>query len=273
MSDARLALVGRLTQATLELLRPVAPKPGEEKSPAIAEAAPAAILQEPKSFYLTTLPPAEAGAIPESPTPRLTAPPSGPTSLDSTLVAGMFFQVLLEAEQLPGNPLERVSYLKRAVKNFLVQRLAGQITLAQFFRLVQVIELEVATYFHRLPEEWRRPLTAPQSETRLLQPPAADNAVRIDKLQQALQQLPLPRQSNRKLSVAGLAAFLIQTGGNWFRLLDFERHFRLNKKTAWAYLDLLLRSGVLQHNRAKANRVRYALAADFLQHPGAAAAG
>lgn len=239
----------------------------------MAEATPAAILQEPKSLYFTTLPPAEAGAIPTSPPPRLAAPPAGPSSLDSTLVAGMFFQVLLEAEQLPGNPLERVSYIKRAVKNFLVQRLAGQITLAQFFRLVQVIELEVASYLHRLPEEWRRPPAAPQSETGPFKPSAANSVVRIDKLQEALQQLPLPRQSNRKLSVAGLAAFLIQTGGNWFRLLDFERHFQLNKKTAWAYLDLLLRSGVLQHNRAKANRVRYALAADFLQHPGAAAAG
>ena len=61
----------------------------------------------------------------------------------------MFLQVILEAEHLPGNTLERTSFVKQAVKNFLVQRLAGQITLSQFFRLVQIIEHEVTYYFHR----------------------------------------------------------------------------------------------------------------------------
>ncbi len=84
-------------------------------------------------------------------------PAGAPQGLDTTLVAGMFLQVILEAEHLPGNTLERTNYVKQAVKNFLVQRLAGQITLSQFFRLVQIIEHEVTYYFHRLQGEWLSP--------------------------------------------------------------------------------------------------------------------
>ena len=57
--------------------------------------------------------------------------------------------------------------------------------------------------------------------------------------------------------------FLRLTGGRWFKLLDFEAHFQVNKKTAWSYLNLLLTEGLLEHNGEKANRVRYALAPPF----------
>jgi hypothetical protein len=32
------------------------------------------------------------------------------------------------------------------------------------------------------------------------------------------------------------------------RLMDFETHFQVNKKTAWSYLNLLLTAGILKHN-------------------------
>ncbi len=91
-------------------------------------------------------------------------PAVAPQGLDTTLVAGMFLQVILEAEHLPGNTLERTSFVKQAVKNFLVQRLAGQITLSQFFRLVQIIEHEVTYYFHRLQGEWLSPQETPYAQ-------------------------------------------------------------------------------------------------------------
>lgn len=200
------------------------------------------------------------------------APPGGgKQGLDTTLVAGMFFQVLLEAEHLPGNTLERTSFVKQAVKNFLVQRLAGQITLSQFFRLVQIIENEVTYYFHRLqgqwvsPEETVAPLSPPQSCAAGSSPPGP--AVQIPELRATLRGLALPHQANRKLSPEGLLDFLAQTEGRWFRLLDFEAHFRLNKKTAWTYLSLLLHQGILRHNEAKANKVRYGLAPKFMASP------
>ena len=68
-------------------------------------------------------------------------------ALDTTLVAGMFFQVLREAENLPASTPERVSFIRRQAKNYLSTRLAGQITLTQFFRLLNLIEENVQSYF------------------------------------------------------------------------------------------------------------------------------
>jgi hypothetical protein len=191
-----------------------------------------------------------------------------PQGLDTTLVAGMFLQVILEAEHLPGNTLERTSYVKQQVKNFLVQRLAGQITLSQFFRLVQIIEHEVTYYFHRLQGEWLSAEETPPSQS----PPSLVSSYQVTpapsiqtyNLRLALSRLPLPRQANRKLSPEGLLEFLARSAGRWFRLLEFESHFRLNKKTAWTYLTLLLHHDILRHNDEKANKVRYALSLKFM---------
>lgn len=196
--------------------------------------------------------------------------PARPTqSLDTTLVAGMFLQVMLEAEHLPGTPLERTCFVKQAVKNFLVQRLAGQITLSQFFRLVQVIEQEVGYYFQRLQGQWLGAGDLPErpGEPVVAAEPAVRPEILLSDLQAALSCLPLPQQANRKLSPEGLLAFLAESQGKWFRLMDFESHFRLNKKTAWSYLTLLLHSEILRHNEQKANKVRYALATRFLSCP------
>jgi DNA-binding IclR family transcriptional regulator len=70
-------------------------------------------------------------------------------------------------------------------------------------------------------------------------------------------------QKGRRITAEGLLAFLLGTEGRWFRLLDLEAHFRVNKKTAWSYLNLLLKAGLLEHNGEKANRVRYVLASPF----------
>jgi hypothetical protein len=164
--------------------------------------------------------------------------------------------------------LERTSFVKQAVKNFLVQRLAGQITLSQFFRLVQIIEHEVTYYFHRLQGEW---LSPPETSYARATPAstsshkiASQEFIQIYDLKIALSQMPLPQQANRKLSPEGLLDFLVKSGGRWFRLLDFESQFRLNKKTAWTYLTLLLHHDILRHNDGKANKVRYALSPKFM---------
>jgi len=191
-----------------------------------------------------------------------------PQGLDTTLVAGMFLQVILEAEHLPGNTLERTNFVKQAVKNFLVQRLAGQITLSQFFRLVQIIEHEVTYYFHRLQGEWlsspATPYAQPAPALTSSYKIASSAPIQIYNLRLALNLLPLPHQANRKLSPEGLLDFLVKSEGRWFRLLDFESQFRLNKKTAWTYLTLLLHHDILRHNEEKANKVRYALSLKFM---------
>ena len=186
-------------------------------------------------------------------------------TLDTTLVAGMFFQVLREAENLPASTPERVSFIRRQAKSYLATRLAGQITLTQFFRLLSLIEENVQGYFDEVRGGWvsgKTPLTtAPVTATA---PPPSQELIQAEPLRQALTALPLTPKGRRKLTSEALEEFLRQTHGTWFRLLDFEEHFQVNKKTAWAYLNQLVQEGILEHNGEKANKVRYMVASTFL---------
>jgi hypothetical protein len=189
--------------------------------------------------------------------------------LDTTLVAGMFFQVVMEASRLPTGSQERVSFIRKRAKDYLVTQLAGQITLSQFYRLLTIIEAEAGLYFARhdwsggksgLRETWE---ASPP-------PPLLPEPVKSEALRQALAKVPLPVKGRRKLTPETLGEYLRETEGGWFRLLDFEARFKVNKKTAWGYLNLLLQEGVLTHNGEKANRVRYGLAAPFKANPASA---
>ncbi|MGQ9689550.1 MAG: hypothetical protein ACUVXF_12315 [Desulfobaccales bacterium] len=189
----------------------------------------------------------------------LACPRPSSTALDTTLVAGMFFQVLREAENLPISTPERVSFIRRQAKSYLATRLAGQIPLSQFFRLLDLIEEHVQKYFDEMQSGWLggRPQAAPPQVSQSAPEP---EIIHTDALRRALQALPLLLKGRRKLTTEALEDFLRETGGRWFRLLDFEEHFAVNKKTAWAYLAHLLQAGILEHNGEKANRVRYILA-------------
>lgn len=186
--------------------------------------------------------------------------------LDTTLVAGMFFEVLMDAARLPVSSGERVSFVRKKAKDYLVTRLAGQITLSQFYRLLNLIEAKVGDYFEHLRDDWTgvpRARAAAPLASRLPDPEGVDG----EALRQALARLSLPLKGRRKLTLETLWDFLHHTGGRWFKLLDFEEHFQVNKKTAWSYLNLLLNAGVLEHNGEKANRVRYGLDPSFKVTP------
>ena len=197
-----------------------------------------------------------AGTLQVAERPPQPRPPS--SGLDTTLVAGMFFEVLKDASQLPAGPRERVSFVRKQAKDYLVTRLAGQITLSQFYRLLNLIEEKVDYYFEHQTADW---LGAPRRRGA----PGLPGPVAIEgeALRQALARLALPLKGNRKLSPETLWDFFSRNGGAWFRLLDFEAHFQVNKKTAWTYLNLLLTAGLLEHNGEKANKVRYILAPPF----------
>jgi Fic family protein len=182
--------------------------------------------------------------------------------LDTTLVAGMFFEVLLEAEQLPASTSERVSYVRKQAKNYLVNRLAGQISLSQFFRLLNLIDENVQRYFAHLRDSWTNP---PRNSLSQSMSQLSPSAIRIEALRQGLAHLPMESTGRRKLTQEKLLEFLLNTQGGWFKLLDFETCFQVNKKTAWAYLNQLLEDGILVHNGEKANKVRYTLASRFLK--------
>ncbi len=185
--------------------------------------------------------------------------------LDTTLVAGMFFQVMMEATRLPAGVQERVSFVRKRAKDYLVTQLAGQITMSQFYRLLNLIEEEVGHYFAR--PDWSGGRPAPRETREINLPPPLPEAVNLEALRQALAKIALPLKGRRKLTPETLCEFLRETAGQWFRLLDFEARFLVNKKTAWGYLNLLLQEGILIHNGEKANRVRYALAAPFGTRP------
>ncbi|MBM4293578.1 MAG: hypothetical protein FJ126_01555 [Deltaproteobacteria bacterium] len=186
------------------------------------------------------------------------SPPPRGEALDTTLVAGMFFRVLLEAHSLPATLPERVSFVRKEAKNYLVRHLSGQITLSRFYRLINLIEENVLQYFQRQRTGWLAPEPGPGEKTHLPAPPGAS----AEELHRGLARVELPPKG-RKLTREGLADFLLATGGEWFRVLDLETRFRVNKKTAWSCLHLLLQSGILEHNGEKANRARYALGRQF----------
>jgi hypothetical protein len=241
--DAALTLVRSLTRPVVELFAPAHVDDFEDDFAAWTLNAGALGVSE-KSFFLTQ-------------------PPHG---LDTTLVAGMFFQVVMEASRLPTGTRERVSFIRKRAKDYLVTQLAGQITLSQFYRLLNLIEEDVGLYFSR--QDWSGGKNG-RLETREVSLPAplplprGPEPVQDEALRQALAKIPLPEKGRRKLTPETLRDYLRETGGHWFRLLDFEARFKVNKKTAWGYLNLLLQGGILTHNGEKANRVRYALAAPF----------
>lgn len=237
--DATLTLVRTLTHPVLELFSP------------------AQLEEFDDDFADWSL---SAGTLGVSESSFAPAPPG--RNLDTMVVAGMFFQVMLEASRLPGGQLERVSFVRKKAKDYLVTQLAGQITLSQFYRLLNLIEEEVGVYFSK--NDWSRG-RALLVEASLPQPKR--ELVRSDVLRQALAAIGLPEKGRRKLTPETLGDFLKETEGRWFRLLDFETKFQVNKKTAWAYLNHLLTEGILVHNGEKANRVRYALAGPFKTSP------
>ena len=239
LCDLKLSLVKILTRAVVEMLAPHR-LPGFE-----AEFAPFAL----------------AGGSPQV-QEQLGIIRGRDQGLDTTLVAGMFFQVLVEAEHLPASTTERVSYVRKHAKNYLVNRLAGQISLSQFFRLLSLIDDHVQQYFTGLRSSWVRPSSEAltQGSSRQL----AKNGVRWEALKQALAHLPAESGGRRKLTQEKLLEFLQDTQGGSFKLIDFETFFQVNKKTAWSCLNQLLDDGILVHNGEKANKVRYSLARQFL---------
>ena len=236
--DDILTLVRTLTRPVLELFSPAQVDDFED------------------DFAAWTL---SAGALGVSEKSSVLTPPAH--GLDTTLVSGMFFQVVMEASRLPTGAQERVSFIRKRAKDYLVTQLAGQITLSQFYRLLTLIEAEAGLYFAR--HDWSGGKSGPRETLEASPPPGLPEPVKNEALRQALAKIALPLKGRRKLTPETLRDYLRETEGRWFRLLDFEARFQVNKKTAWGYLNLLLQEGVLTHNGEKANRVRYALAAPF----------
>jgi hypothetical protein len=189
--------------------------------------------------------------------------------LDRALVTGLMLEVILETSSLPVDPQTLRHLVKSRLKGSLAANLAGRITLDRFRRLLKKVDIWFPLYY---------PLTtagSPQAPaaTPVLAPCApatalpAPRGLRLDRLQAWFQEEGrglLPHRPHRKLNQDRLWEFLGSTQGGWFRLQDFTRHFGVDRKTAWDYLQKFLCTGLLRHNRGRSAAVRYALGTRFL---------
>jgi hypothetical protein len=184
--------------------------------------------------------------------------------LDRALVTGLMLEVILETSSLPVDPQTLRHLVKTRLKDSLAVNLAGRVTLDRFRHLLSQVDIWFPLYY---------PLTtAGSSEVPAVPAPAAAAAssrrvLRLDRLRAWIKEEGrdlLPHRPHRKVNQDRLWEFLSHTQGGWFRLLDFTRHFGVDRKTAWEYLQKLLHAGLLRHNRARSAAVRYALETRFL---------
>jgi hypothetical protein len=196
--------------------------------------------------------------------------------LDRALVAGLLVEVILETPGLPPDPRVRQRLIKTRLKESLVCHLAGRVTLDRFRLLAGRLDRWFAYYYPLIspsgPE--REDHQAPFAEQVLPPRPLLpeNRALREDFLEDWLSRHLhlLPRRRHGKLDREGLQDFLRLTQGGWFRLKDFQHYFRMDRKTAWEYLQKLARAGLLAHNQERSSAVRYSLAPPFLRVRGGA---
>jgi hypothetical protein len=190
--------------------------------------------------------------------------------LDRALVSGLMLEVILETRGLSADPTTHRREVKQHLKDSLVTHLAGRVTLDRFHRLVRKVDDWFPVYYPLVTGAPPQPPDGMAARIPALAKPPVSGVLREDLLlcwfEEEIEPL-LPRRAHRKLGPNRLLEFLRRTRGGWFRLKDFESHFRVDRKTAWEYLQKLLHAGLLRHNRARSAAVRYALAGRFLVVP------
>jgi hypothetical protein len=192
--------------------------------------------------------------------------------LDRALVAGLMLEVILETAGTPMDPQAQRRLVKTRLKDTLVTHLAGRVTLDRFRGLLHQLDHWFPVYYPLItagPPPGLAPgaVSARTSSSPPVFPPPARPALREERLRAWFQEEGrdlLPQRPHRKLSRDKLWDFLGRTRGGWFRLKDFARHFGVDRKTAWEYLQKLLAAGLLRHNQKRSAAVRYSLAPPFL---------
>lgn len=190
--------------------------------------------------------------------------------LDRALVTGLMLEVILETSSLPVDPQTLGRLVKTRLKDSLAANLAGRVTLDRFRHLLSQVDIWFPLYYP-LTTAGASKASAALRVQAVPAPAAAAlpsrRALRVDRLRAWLQEEGrglLPQRPHRKFNQDKLWEFLGRTQGGWFRLLDFTRHFGVDRKTAWEYLRKFLHAGLLRHNRARSAAVRYALETRFL---------
>ena len=242
--DTTLALVRTLTRPVLELF------------------APSQVEEFDDDFADWTLSAGSLGVSENSYASYGTVPPG--RGLDTTLVAGMFFQVMLESSRLPASTRNGSLSSANGPKTIWSPNWPGRSpcpnsTVCSTLSKKRWGSISPRMIGREASLNWWKPAGPGLSRSWSKATPCAR---------------PWPpsaylKKAGASLSAETLGDFLRETEGRWFRLLDFESRFQVNKKTAWGYLNLLLQEGILVHNGEKANRVRYALAGHLKTSPTA----
>jgi hypothetical protein len=190
--------------------------------------------------------------------------------LDRALVTGLMLEVILETSRLPVDSQTLRHLVKTRLKDSLAANLAGRVTLERFRHLLMQVDIWFPLYY---PLTTAGASLAPAATpVQAVPAPVAAaspsrRVLRVDRLRGWLKEEGrglLPHRPHRKVNQDRLLEFIGRTQGGWFRLLDFTRHFGVDRKTAWEYLQKLLQAGLLRHNRARSAAVRYALETRFL---------
>ena len=190
--------------------------------------------------------------------------------LDRALVTGLMLEVILETTSLSVDPQTLRHLVKTRLKDSLAVNLAGRVTLDRFRRLLIQVDIWFPLYYPLTAAGASKataatPVQAVPASAAAAAPPR--RVLRLDRFRDWLQEEGgglFPHRPHRKVNQDRLCEFLGRTQGGWFRLLDFTRHFGVDRKTAWEYLQKFLHAGLLRHNRARSAAVRYALETRFL---------
>jgi hypothetical protein len=188
--------------------------------------------------------------------------------LDRALVTGLMLEVILETSSLPVDPQTLRYLVKTRLKDSLAVNLAGRVTLDRFRHLLIQVDIWFPLYYPLTTAGASKAPAAPlfQAAPAVAASPSR-RVLQVDRLRAWLQEEGrglLPHRPHRKVNQDRLWEFLGRTQGGWFRLLDFTRHFGVDRKTAWEYLQKFLHAGLLRHNRGRSAAVRYALETRFL---------
>lgn len=189
--------------------------------------------------------------------------PIAEEKLDRVLVAGLILEVVLDSPGLPAESPQRRYLVKSRVQHALLSHLAGRVTLQRFREFARQLDRWFPYFYPRITGselgiKENFPLSPPL--------PSPWRALKEDLLAQWIYQnfYLFPRRRHRKLHQGGLLDFLRLRQGGPFRVKDFQEFFRMDRKTAWEYLQKFREAGLLAHNQRCSAAVRYCLAPQFL---------
>jgi hypothetical protein len=187
-------------------------------------------------------------------------------SLNRALVVGLIVEAILENPRLGEGPDSRRQRVKACLRSNLAFQLAGRVPLASFQSLAQGLDRWFEIFYPVLADAG---LSGPSASLATVRPTTVRCFLREDLFNDCLENNPglLPKRRHRKCDPEKLRNFLESTEGKWFRLRDFEEHFRMDRKTAWEYAQKLWQAGLLVHNQGQSSAVRYRVEPRFLQ-PG-----